>query len=350
MLPLNDEQPTHRQTDDPMKAAFFTSTGGPETITVGEFPKPVPGKGQVLVRMEAVSVNPIDTYIRAGNVKFNLPSPYIIGCDIAGVVEETGPDCQRFRKGDRVWGSNQGLFGRQGTFAEFCAIDEHWLYSTPQNVSSDVAAAGALTGITAHLGLFFHGGLKSGEVVFVNGGTGGVGSAVTQLAHAIGATVITTAGSAEKADACRKLGASHVIQYRTEDIDKRFAEITAQTGPIHLWFETLRTPALERCIPLMAMRGRLIFMAGRDARPVFPLGPFYVKDLRAFGFAMFNASPDEQRAAADDLNKHLAAGTYTPIIGARFPLADAVSAHRLQEANTLQNEGTLSGKIVLTPQ
>lgn len=333
-----------------MKAAFFTSTGGPETITVGEFPKPVPGKGQVLVRMEAVSVNPIDTYIRAGNVKFNLPSPYIIGCDIAGVVEETGPDCQRFRKGDRVWGSNQGLFGRQGTFAEFCAIDEHWLYSTPQNVSSDVAAAGALTGITAHLGLFFHGGLKSGEVVFVNGGTGGVGSAVTQLAHAIGATVITTAGSAEKADACRKLGASHVIQYRTEDIDKRFAEITAQTGPIHLWFETLRTPALERCIPLMAMRGRLIFMAGRDARPVFPLGPFYVKDLRAFGFAMFNASPDEQRAAADDLNKHLAAGTYTPIIGARFPLADAVSAHRLQEANTLQNEGTLSGKIVLTPQ
>lgn len=333
-----------------MKAAFITTTGTPDIITFGDLPRPIPGHRQVLVRTEAVAVNPIDTYIRAGNVKFNLPSPYVIGCDIAGVVEETGPDCQRFRKGDRVWGSNQGLFGRQGTFAEFCAVDEHWLYHTPGTVSHEMAAAGALTGITAHLGLFLHAGLKAGEVVFVNGGTGGVGSAVTQLARAAGATVITTAGSAEKAEACRRLGASHVIQYRTEDIDQRFAEITARTGPIHVWFETLRTPTLERCIPLMAMRGRLIFMAGRDARPVFPLGPFYVKDLRAFGFAMFNASPDEQRAAAEDLNRHLEAGSCLPLIGARLPLSRAVDAHRLQEDNTLQNAGTLSGKIVLTPQ
>lgn len=332
-----------------MKAAYITTTGSANCIQYGEVARPEPGKGQVLVRTEAVSVNPIDTYIRGGNVKFNLPNPYIIGCDVAGVVDAIGEDCQHFKVGDRVWGSNQGLFGRQGTFAEHCAVDEEWLYPTPDDTSSEAAAAGALVGITAHLGLFFHGGLKSGEVVFVNGGTGGVGSSVVQLAKAAGATVITSAGSPQKAAECHQLGADHVIEYRTQDVDQRFAEITKATGLIHLWFETLRTPTLDRCIPLMAMRGRLIFMAGRDAGPIFPLGSFYIKDLRAFGFAMFNASADEQRAAAGELNKLLAAGQWQPKIGARFSLSEAAASHQLQEDNTLNGANTLAGKIVLTP-
>jgi len=332
-----------------MKAAFITSTGSADCIQFGDLPLPVAGEGQVLIRTEAVAVNPIDTYIRAGNVKFTLPNPYVIGCDVAGIVEATGPGVRRLKPGDRVWGSNQGLFGRQGTFAEYCAIDEKWLYPVPDGIHSEVAAAGALVGITAHLGLFLHGGLKTGEVVFVNGGTGGVGSAVVQLAVAAGAIVITSAGSRAKAEACRRTGASHVVEYRTQDVDQRFAEIVAMTGPIHLWFETLRTPSLDRCIPLMAMRGRLIFMAGRDAKPVFPLGPFYVNDLRAFGFAMFNASPDEQRMAAEELNRMLADGSYRPGIGAQFSLCDAAESHRLQEDNTLKGAGTLSGKIILRP-
>ena len=332
-----------------MKAAFITSTGSAECIQFAELPEPVLRPRQVLVKTESVAINPIDTYIRAGNVKFTLPNPYIIGCDVAGVVTAVGPECRRFNVGDRVWGSNQGLFGRQGTFAELCAIEEDWLYPVPLGISSEVAAAGALVGITAHLGLFFHGGLKAGEVVFVNGGTGGVGSAVVQLARAAGATVITSAGSPEKAADCLGLGASHVIEYRTQDIDQRFAEITSQTGPIHLWFETLRSPALDRSIPLMALRGRIILMAGRDARPIFPLGPFYVKDLRAIGFAMFNASQDEQRSAATELNRMLLEGTWQPLIGARFPLSQAAVAHQLQEDNTLNGANTLAGKIVLSP-
>lgn len=330
-----------------MKAACLTTTGGPEVLQYSDVTRPTPGPGQVLVRTAAVSVNPIDTYIRAGTVKFALPTPWIVGCDLAGTVEAVGPGCQRFRPGMRVWGSNQGLFGRQGSFAEYSAVDEHWLYELPDGVSCDTAAAGALVGITAHLGLFQHGGLKPGEVVFVPGGTGGVGSAVVQLAAAAGALVITTAGSDEKAEQCRRSGASHVILYRSENIDERLAKITADTGPIQLWFETLRTPSLERCIPLMAMRGRIILMAGRDARPVFPVGPFYVKDLRAIGFAMFNASPEEQQTAAIDLNARFVAGTWRPPIGIRLKLHQAADAHRLQEANTLHGAGTLSGKIVL---
>ena len=332
-----------------MKAAVITTTGKPDIIQWKDVATPQAGNGQVLVRTEAVAVNPIDTYIRAGIVTAALPNPYIIGCDIAGVVESVGSGVERFRIGDRVWGSNQGLSGRQGSFSEYCAIDEQWLYPIPAGVSSESAAAGALVGITAHLGLFLHGGLKAGEVVFVNGGTGGVGSAVVQLAKAAGATVITTAGSTEKAAECQRLGAAHVIAYRTEDIDRRFAEIVATTGPIQLWFETLRTPSLDRCISLMALRGRMIFMAGRDARPEFPVGPFYVKDLRAIGFAMFNASPAEQRVAAIALNTMLADGRYKPLIGAKLPLSEAAKAHQLQEEKTLHSLGSLSGKIVLKP-
>ena len=332
-----------------MKAAIITTTGAPEIIQWAEMSVPVINKSQVLIRTEAVAVNPIDTYIRSGIVKAALPNPYIIGCDIAGVIEAVGPGVERFNVGDRVWGSNQGLAGRQGSFAELCAIDEQWLYLIPEGVRSDFAAAGALVGITAHLGLFLHGGLKAGEVVFVNGGTGGVGSAVVQLAKAAGATVITTAGSPEKAAECLRLGAAHVIEYRTQDIDQRFTDITASTGPIHLWFETQRTPTLDRTVSLMALRGRIILMAGRDSRPEFPVGPFYVKDLRAIGFAMFNASPVEQRASAIELNNMLADGSYKPLIGVTLPISEAAKAHQLQEENTLKSAGTLSGKIVLKP-
>jgi len=332
-----------------MKAAIITTTGAPEIIQWAEMSVPVINKSQVLIRTEAVAVNPIDTYIRSGIVKAALPNPYIIGCDIAGVIEAVGPGVERFNVGDRVWGSNQGLAGRQGSFAELCAIDEQWLYLIPEGVRSDFAAAGALVGITAHLGLFLHGGLKAGEVVFVNGGTGGVGSAVVQLAKAAGATVITTAGSPEKAAECLRLGAAHVIEYRTQNIDQRFTDITASTGPVHLWFETQRTPTLDRTVSLMAPRGRIILMAGRDSRPEFPVGPFYVKDLRAIGFAMFNASPVEQRASAIELNNMLADGSYKPLIGVTLPISEAAKAHQLQEENTLKSAGTLSGKIVLKP-
>lgn len=331
-----------------MRAAWFTETGPPDVIRSGLLPIPVPGPQQVLVQVQAAALNPIDTYIRAGSVKFPLPSPYVPGCDLAGTVVAVGPGAD-LQVGDRVWGSNQGLFGRQGTFSEYCAVDQQWLYPLPPAVPDRLAAAAALVGITAHLGLFLHAGLRAGETVFVNGGSGGVGSAVVQLARAAGATVITTAGSQQKAELCRQSGADHVVLYREENIDQRLQDIVGQTGPIHLWFETLRMPTLDRCIPLMAMRGRIVFMAGRDSRPEFPLGPFYVRDLKAIGFAMFNASPEEQRLAATELNSLLADGRYRPEVGAEFGIADAAQAHRLQELKTIHNESSIHGKILILP-
>ena len=332
-----------------MKAAFIHETGTPDVIQYGDLPTPEAGPGEVLVKVGAVAVNPIDTYIRSGAVAIATQFPYILGCDLAGTVTAVGEGATRFKVGDRVWGSNQSLFGRKGTFAEFAAVGEDWLYPTPEGMTDDVAAAGALVGITAHLGLHLHGSLQAGETVFVNGGTGGVGAAVVQLAKAAGASVIATVGSDEKKSQCESWGADCVLNYRDADLDDQIRAFTETSGGLHVWFETQREPTPDRTVALMSPRGRIIFMAGRAARPEFPVGPFYVKDLRLHGFAMFNASPAEQRAAADAINALAVQGGWHPQIGRTFSLSEAAAAHQLQEDNTLGGQGTLSGKIVLRP-
>ncbi len=330
-----------------MKAAYIETTGGPEVIKYGELPTPLPKDREVLIKVGAASVNPIDTYIRAGLVAMPLPKPFIIGCDVAGTVEAIGDAVRHFKIGDRVWGSNQGLFGRQGTSAEYACVSEEWLYPTPAGASDEETAAIALVGITAHLGLFQRAHLKGGETVFVNGGTGGVGSMVVQMARNSGGRVITTVGSAEKAEETHRLGAERTVNYKTDDVPAAIREFTGGNG-VDVWFET-QQPDFQRTVPLMAPRGRIIVMAGRQAQPIFPVGPFYTRNLSLHGFAMFNAHPDEQRQCAADINRWVAERELFARIGARFPLSEAAAAHRLQEENTLHKAGTLSGKIVLVP-
>jgi NADPH:quinone reductase len=331
-----------------MHAAFFDTTGTPDVIRVGDLPRPEPKPGELRVRIAVAAINPIDCYIRSGAAPMPLPTPAITGTDFAGVVDAVGANVTRFKVGDRVWGSNQGLLGRQGTCAEFACVGEEWAYATPASVSDEQAAACALVGITAHLGLFARAQLRAGEWVFVNGGTGGVGSMVVQMAKAAGANVICTAGSAEKVAAARALGADVVLNYKTDDISARVKDATGGAGA-NVWYETTPPSDFDRTIELMARNGRVVVMAGRAARPVLPNGPFYVKGLSLLGFAMFNSSAAEQRACADAMNAWLAAGKLRAPVGARFALADTAKAHELQEANTLKKAGTLSGKILILP-
>ena len=335
-----------------MKAAAIYETGSPDVIQFTDLPIPEPRPTELLIRVGAVAVNPIDTYLRAGVVAMPIRFPYIVGCDFAGTIERVGDEVRGFTVGDRVWGSNQGLFGRQGTFAEYVAVDSQWCYPTPDGMSDTEAAAGALTGITAHLGLFLHAGLEVGELVFVNGGTGGVGSSAVQLAKSAGAIVATTAGSEEKRQRARRLGADLALDYRSPSLDddlRRFVESQGDGQGFHIWFETQRQPDLDRAVGLMRQRGRIILMAGRDARPELPLGKFYTSDQRVLGFAMFNASTEEQYECGRHLAQLYEAGNWKPQIGKTFPLSDAAAAHRLQEENTLHGAGTLEGKIVLVP-
>ena len=330
-----------------MKAAYVTKPGPPESIIIGDLPTPEPTGDQVLVRVKAAAVNPIDTYVRSGTVKMEIPLPYIVGADLAGVVERLGPNAKQFKVGDRVWGTDQGLMGRQGTFAEYAAVEERWLYPIPAGVTDETAAACALVGITAAIGLVRDAELQAGETLFVNGGTGGVGSMVAQMAKALGARVITTAGSDEKVKLCLEGGADAAINYKQEDVSARVKEL-APNG-VDVWWETIRDPNFEQTVPLLAKRGRMILMAGRDARPVFPVGPLYTKDCRLFGFAMFNATREEQDAAAADINRWLAAGKLKPRIDRVLPLEKAAEAHRLQEESTVGKSGALAGKIVIRP-
>ncbi|MEQ1826947.1 MAG: NADPH:quinone reductase [Pirellula sp.] len=328
-----------------MKAAYFRKTGAPDVIEFGDLPEPMCGPDQVKVKVSMVSVNPIDTYIRNGANYWPLPNPYILGCDLAGEIVAIGSQIKQLAIGQRVWASNQGLMGRQGTFAEYAVVDPKWLHPSPDSVEDQDLAAVALVGITAHLGLFQRADLQPDETLFVRGGTGGVGSAVVQMAKAVGATVITSAGSQTKVDRCLELGADHAFNYN----DKNTVDEIHRIAPagVNVFWETLRDPDFDLAVSSMCENGRMVLMAGRDARPAFPVGPFYVKGCSLHGFAMFKASAEEQQVAASDINHWLTMGQLKPQIDRILPLSQAAEAHRLQEAHTVHKQSLLAGKIVL---
>lgn len=330
-----------------MKAAYIEKTGSPDVIQYGDLPDPTCGPEQVLLQVGAVSVNPIDTYIRNGANYWPLPQPFIVGCDVAGTIIQVGTKVRHLEPGQRVWGSNQGLLGRQGTFSTLASIDAAWLYPTPENTSDEQAAACSLVGLTAHLGLLREAGLQSGQLIFIRGGTGGVGSMVVQMAKAIGAIVITTAGSPDKAAQCRKLGADLVIEYKDQNVQE--ALLAFAPSGVNVFWETLREPDFDFAVNCLAERGTMVLMAGRTARPAFPVGPFYVKGCTLRGFAMFKATAAEQQSAASDINHWLVNGKLCAMIDRILPLSQTAEAHRLQEENTLQNSGILAGKIILKP-
>jgi len=328
-----------------MKAAYIEANGPAEAIQVGLLMDPEPGPGEVLVRVGYASLNPVDLYLRSGYLAMPMAFPYIVACDLAGRVERVGPGVTRFREGDRVWGSNQGLLGRQGVCAELADVHEDWLYPTPDSVSDRDAAAMALVGITAHLGLFQCGRLQGGEVVYVPGGSGGVGSMVIQMAKAAGARVATSAGSEPKRALCRDLGADLALDYKADDVPARLREF-APDG-VDIWFETQREPDLETSIPLLRPRGRMILMAGRTAKPVLPLGSFYPRGCSIHGFAMFASTPAEQRRCAEDMNRWSSENALRAIVGREFALDEAAAAEAFLEANTLGGAGELTGKVVI---
>ena len=158
---------------------------------------------------------------------------------------------------------------------------------------------------------------------------------------------MTTAGSDEKLNLCRQLGADLAIHYKAEDVDARIKQFAPEG--VDVWWETLREPDFERAVGHLAQRGRMVVMAGREARPAFPVGPFYVKCCSLHGFVMFLATAQEQRAAAEDINRWLADGKLHPNIDRVLPLRDTAAAHQLQEDNTIRHAGTLAGKIVMRP-
>src|SRR5262249_25084416 len=152
--------------------------------------------------------------------------------------------------------------------------------------------------------------------------TGGIGSMVVQMAKAVGAKALTTVGTADKVELLRKWGVDGIICYKTEDVDAGIKKFTKDAG-VNVWYETLREPDFMRTLPLMARSGRVVVIAGRTAQPIFPVGGFYPKDLSLFGFAMFNATAEEQRRCADDINRWMSEKKLRALIGNTLHFAEA---------------------------
>jgi len=325
-----------------MQAAYIQAVGPPENIMVGELPVPEVGPSQVLVRVTATCVDPIDTYIRSGAYPLPLPSPFIIGRDLVGTVERVGSAVTQFAPGQQVWCNNQGYAGRQGTFAEYATVDESLLYALPAGVSDQAAVAVVHSALTASVGLQKIS-LRAGDSLLVNGAAGNVGSAILQLAQAAGIRTFATAGNAESLAWCRQLGAEQAVDYHDAAALDQAIRAFAPQGVTAYW-DTSGQQNLEQAVDWLAHHGRLVLMSGLNARPVFPVGGFYTKNCSLFGFTVTSLEVEELRVQAQAINAWFAQGNLQVRIDRVLPLSAAAEAHRLMETR-----GAVTGKIVILP-
>lgn len=213
-----------------MKAVHMTAAGGPDVLSITDIRKPLPGEDQVLVRLKAAGVNPVDTKLRSRGLFFENALPAVLGCDGAGVIESVGDKVTSLQAGDEVWYCHGGLGREQGNYAEFNVINEQIARKKPASLSFEQAAAAPLVLITAWEALFDRGRLGNGQTVLIHGGAGGVGHVAIQLASNAGARVCTTVGSDDNARFVASLGAEEAFNYRDADFADAILEWTGGRG------------------------------------------------------------------------------------------------------------------------
>jgi NADPH:quinone reductase-like Zn-dependent oxidoreductase len=337
MKKTTDLQASAGRVEIEARAAYITEFGTPEVIRYGNWPIPVIGPTDVLVRTEAVTVNFVDCLIRAGVYRTPTPFPFVVGRDVAGVVVAAGPGAVGFAVGDRVWSNSLGHGGRQGSFSDHVVVAADRCYHLPDAVSADAAVAVFHPAATAYLALFRHAGVQPGETVYVGGGAGNVGRATVELAAAAGARVIASARP-EDFDECAALGASAVVDYR----DGAPAVAKAAPEGVDVYMDTSGNHDFTAALGVLAQGGRIVLMAG-TARVPLPVSAVFKRDARLLGFVISDASVSDLAAAAALINKRLAAGGLRARVASTMTLADTAEAHRLVEARTIR------GRIVLKP-
>lgn len=325
-----------------MKAAFFRKTGGAEVIEWGDLEIPELKDNEILVKTKAVAVEHVDTYVRSG--KYPLPQgatlPFIVGHDVVGVVEKTGKNVTLFKPGQRVWSITLGANGLQGTCSEYVVGPAVHFFPVPDGVDDVEMIAAAQAGVTACLGLIKVAELKSNEVIFINGGSGSVGSAVIQLSALRGCRVFASATGEEKMEWCKNCGAELVVDYKKNDIEKKVRELSPKG--VDVFWDTSPSPHFELSVALLAFRGRIVLMSGSGSAPPFPVGPFYAKEGTMKGFALFNTNPSDLRNYADIVNRCILEKCLKIKIAEVLPLSETGKAHAL-----LESQPNLWGKIIL---
>ncbi|MFD4771713.1 zinc-binding dehydrogenase [Streptomyces niveus] len=303
-----------------------------------ELPRPTPGPGQLLVRVEATSVNPLDLQTRRGDYRDEVVLPAVIGNDVSGVVVGNGPGADDFRQGDEVW-YLAPVFTGQGTYAEFHVVDQAVVARKPAGLSHVEAAGLALVGMTAWEGLVERAGLRVGERVLVHGGAGGVGSVAVQLASALGAEVVTTARARDH-EFVTGLGADHAIDFSAGD----YVPQVRALGGVDVVLDTVGGDTLSRSPEILADRGRVVSIVD-IADPQNLLAAWGVNATYHFVFV----SPG--RAKLDALGRLVDQGKLRPVIGAVLPLADVAQAHTLLEGGSVgEGRRRPRGKIAIAVQ
>ena len=324
-----------------MTAIAIHAPGGPEVLIPEERPVPTPGPGEVLVKVAAAGVNRPDVMQRQGSYPPPPGASDIPGLEIAGEVVAAGAGATRFKPGDKVTALVAG-----GGYAEYCPVHETNALPAPPTLSLIEAAAIPETFFTVWHNAFERGRLKSGETLLVHGGSSGIGTTAIQLAKAFGARVITTAGTAEKCEACRKLGADVAVNYRSEDFVAATKSATGGKGA-ELILDMVGGDYIERNYEAAAVEGRIVQIAFQGSpRATVNFLRIMLKRLTHTGSTLRARSVADKAAIARAIEANvwplIAAGKVKPVIYRTFPLREAAAAHALMETSTH------IGKIVLT--
>jgi NADPH2:quinone reductase len=324
-----------------MKAIRIHEYGGPAVLKLEEVADPKAKPGDVIVRMRAAGVNPVDAYIATGTYARKPALPYTPGQDGAGEIRSVGADVKGFRSGDRVYVCGIGnTVAGVGTYAELALCVPSQVHHLPSRVSFGQGAALGVPYRTAYSALFQRAHARPGETVLVHGATGGVGIACVELAHARGLTVIGSGGTDAGLKAVREHGADTVVNHKAPGYTDEIMKATGGTG-VNLIIEMAAHVNLDRDLGLLAKHGRVVVVGNRGKTEI-DAGQAIGRDAAILGMTLFNVTEPEFVEIYAGLIAGLANGTLNPVVGKEIPLADASRAHE-----AVMEPGAL-GKIVLT--
>jgi NADPH:quinone reductase len=324
-----------------MKAIRVHQYGGPEVLKSEDVPDPRPASGQVVVRVHATGVNPVDTYRRAGSAVPKQPLPYTPGSDASGVVESVGAGVSGVKVGDRVYTSGTASGFYDGAYAERALCDAWQVHSLPPSVSFPQGAAMNVPYATAWRALFVKARAQKSETVLVHGASGGVGIAAVQLARTHGLNVIGTAGTDRGLALVREQGADHVLDHSQPDYLDELVALTNDRG-VDVIVEMAAHINLGKDLPLLAKGGRVVVIGSRGPVQVNPRDAM-ARDAIVFGMMLWNGPREEIISIHAALGAGLANGSLKPVINQELPLKGAPRAHEL-----VMQPGA-HGKIVLIP-
>ena len=313
-----------------MKAVVIRKFGGPEELVLTDAPRPQPGPGEVLVKVKATSVNPVDYKIRRSGSWAGVPMPAILGYDAAGVVEELGAGVEHLKAGDEVFYSAR-IFGRQGTYAEYHVEAAELVAKKPPQLSFQEAASLPLAALTAYDAVITFFQTQPGDTVLVHAGAGGVGVFAVQLAKAAGARVLAT-GRRENEALIRSLGADEVIDYRQEKFEEAVNRLTDGVGA-DAAYDTVGGDTLSRSIQCVRPYGKLATIVNVEGS---------IDGMQIRNQTLYFGFLERTRDKIQTLAKLVGRGQVRPVIDSVFPLAKVADAHRKIE------KGGMKGKIVIT--